>query len=64
MDWESVLARLGKCPGTLLARFGKVAEVAVRGAKARINKNGMVEWEVVVALLNTLESLPEENEGE
>ena len=50
-----------------MAHFGRnkfLVEVAVRGARARLNKNGRVEWEVVVALLNTLESLPEENEGE
>ena len=56
MDWERVIAHFGH------NKF--LAEVAVRGARARLNKNGRVEWEVVVALLNTLESLPEENEGE
>ena len=56
LNWESVLARFGH------NKF--LAEVAVRGARARLNKNGRVEWEVVVALLNTLECLPEENEGE
>ena len=56
LNWESVLAHFGH------NKF--LSGVAVRGARARLNKNGRVEWEVVVALLNTLESLPEENEGE
>ena len=56
LNWESVLVHFGH------NKF--LAEVAVRGAKARINKNGRVEWEVVVALQNTLECLPEENDGE
>ena len=56
MDWERVIAHFGH------NKF--LAEVAVRGARARLNKNGRVEWEVVVALVNTLECPPEENEGE
>ena len=50
-----------------MAHFGRnkfLAEVAVRGAKARMAKNGRVEWEVVVALRNTLECFPEENDEE
>ena len=50
-----------------MAHFGHnkfLAEVAVREAKVRKAENGRVEWEVVVALVNTLECLPEENEGE
>ena len=43
-----------------------LAEVAVRGSPARMAKNkiGMVEWQVVVALRNTLECFPEENDEE
>ena len=56
LNWESVLARFGH------NKF--LAEVAVCGAKARMAKNGMVEWEVVVALRNTLECFPEEDDEE
>ena len=58
LNWESVLAHFGH------NKF--LAEVAVRGAPARMSKNkiGMVEWQVVVALRNTLECFPEENDEE
>ena len=56
MNWEGVLARFGH------NKF--LAEIAVREAKVRKAENGRVEWEVVVALQNTLECLPEESDGE
>ena len=56
LDWNGVLARFGN------NKF--VAREVVRGAKVRLVKKGVVEWEVVAALRNTLHWIIEETEEE
>ena len=56
LDWNGILARFGNNVF--------VARELVRGARFRLVKEGVVEWEVVVALRNRLDWIIEQEEEE